>query len=195
MAVLGHLCVEQGSRCYLSAMTRQGRLTAFVLAACLLSPAAPCPPLTAQATGGPSSETQVRVGILFGGTSLLGFVSEYRRGDWSGELIVGTFGPFRSVFSAALTAKRYFSGGNLRPVVGGGLWGVAVWGDEGAGSLLTLRFPAALDWNFRGNHALGFEVGLNRAVAVNRVDPTDDAPASSRIVPFPGAYYRYGWTP
>lgn len=195
MIVLGHLCVEQGSRCYLPHMTRQDRLTASVLAACLLLPAVPSPPLTAQATGGTSPETQIRVGILLGGTSLLGVVSEYRRGDWSGELIIGTFGPFRSVVSAALTAKRYFSGGNLRPVVGGGLWGVAVWGDEGVGSLLTLRVPVALDWNFRGDHALGLEVGLNRAVAVNRVDPTDDAPPGSRIVPFPGAYYRYGWRP
>lgn len=187
--------MEQGSRCYLRRMTHPDRLIASVLAACLLLPAVPSPPLTAQATGGASSETQIRVGILLGGTSLLGVMSEYRRGDWSGELIVGTFGPFRSVVSAALTAKRYFSGGNLRPVVGGGLWGVAVWGDEGIGSLLTLRVPVALDWNFRGDHALGLEVGLNRAVAVNRVDPTDDAPPGSRIVPFPGAYYRYGWRP
>ena len=172
-----------------------GRLTISILAACLLLTVAPTPPLDAQVPGSAAREDQIRVGVLFGGTSLLGFISEYQRGDWSAELIVGTFGPFQGVFSAALTAKRYISGGGLRPAVGGGLWGVVVRTDEGIGSLLTLRLPVALDWNFRGGHALGLEVGLNRALTVDRVDPEDEAPPRSRIVPFPGAYYRYGWPP
>ena len=177
-------------------MMRHRCLAISIVGACILHPLASTPSLHSQAPGGARREHQIRVGVLFGGTSLLGLITEYQRGDWSAELILGTFGPYRGVFSAALTAKRYFfSDGDLRPALGGGLWGVAVRTDEGLGSLLTLRLPVALDWNFRGGHALGLEVGFNRALAVTRVDPEDDTPPRSRIVPFPGTYYRYGWSP
>ncbi len=176
-------------------MMRHSRLVVSILAACFLVPVASTLSLRAQVAGGAGHEDQIRVGVLFGGTSLLGFITEYQRGNWSAELIVGSFGPFLGVYSAALAAKRYFSGGGLRPALGAGLWAVGVGTDEGLASLLTLRLPVALDWNFRGGHAVGLEVGFNRALAVTRVDPEDDAPPRSRIVPFPGAYYRYGWPP
>ncbi len=136
---------------------------------------------------------RVRIGISLGGTGFLGLVSEYQRGDWSAELTLGTIS-FREV-AVAIAGKRYFSGGNLRPVVGLGFWSLTAWTDDGSGSVFILRAPVAIDWRFQGEHALGMEVGLNRALAVDRLDPEDDTPPSPRLVPIPGVYYRYGWDP
>ena len=150
--------------------------------------------LTAQEmTPGSSSNDRIRIGLSVGGTGFLGIVSEYRRGDWSVELTLGTI-TFREI-SVALAGKRYFSGGDLRPVVGAGFWSLAAWTEDGSGSVFIFRAPIGIDWQLRGKHALGLELGLNRALAVDRLDPEDDTPPSSRIVPIPGAYYRYGWNP
>jgi len=154
------------------------------------------PPLLAQdppsEMAGPR-EDRFRVGLSVGGTGLVGLVTEYQRGDWSGELIVGTLS-FREI-SVVLTGKHYLSTGNLRPVVGLGVWSLTAWTEDGSGSAFLLRLPVAADWRFSGGHALGVEVGLNRALAVRRLDPEDDTPPSRSIVPFPGFYYRHGWRP
>ena len=150
--------------------------------------------LTAQEmTPGNPSNDRIRIGLSIGGTGFLGIVSEYQRGDWSVELTLGTI-TFREI-SVALAGKHYFSGGDLRPVVGAGFWSLAAWTDDGSGSVFIFRAPIGIDWQLRSKHALGLEVGLNRAIAVDRLDPEDDTPPSPRLVPIPGAYYRYGWNP
>ena len=138
-------------------------------------------------------DDRIRIGVTLGGTGLVGLVTEYLRGDWSAELTVGTIS-FRDV-AVAIAGKRYFGEGELHPAVGAGFWSLSAWTDDGSGSVFLLRFPIALDWRFNETHAVGLEVGLNRALTVDRLDPEDDTPARSTIVPLPGAYYRYGWSP
>ena len=151
-------------------------------------------PLTAQEpTSRTLSDDRIRIGISLGGTGFLGLISEYQRGNWSAELVVATIS-FREI-AVAVAGKHYFSGGNLRPVVGLGFWSLSAWTDDGSGSVFIFRAPIALDWKVQGEHALGLEVGLNRALAVDRLDPEDDTPPSARLTPIPGAYYRYGWDP
>jgi hypothetical protein len=136
---------------------------------------------------------ELRLGVLLGGTGFLGLTTEYRRGNWSGELTLGTIS-FREV-SVAVAGKRYVGSGELRPAVGLGLWSLSAWTDDGSGSVLIARVPVALDWNAAGGHALGLEVALNRGLAVRRLDPDDQTPASKTLIPLPGLYYRYGWIP
>jgi len=136
---------------------------------------------------------EVRLGVSVGGTGLVGVIAEYRRGGWSGELTVGTI-TFREV-SVSVAGKRYFGDGRFQPVVGAGLWSLTAWTEDGSGSVLIARVPLAVDWRVTGGHAMGLEVALNRGLAVNRLDPEDDTPANTTIVPLPGLYYRYGWQP
>jgi hypothetical protein len=133
----------------------------------------------------------LRVGVSLGGTGFLGITTEFQRGSHAVELTLGTIS-FREI-AVALAAKRYFSGNQLRPAVGLGLWSLTAWTEDGSGSILILRAPLAVDWNVAGGHSAGLEVALNRALAVNRLDPEDDTPPSSSIVPIPGAYYRFGF--
>ena len=125
------------------------------------------------------SSNRIRIGLSIGGTAFLGLVSEYQRGDWSVEITLGTI-TFREI-SVALAGKHYFLEGDFRPVE--------------SGSVLTFRAPIGIDWQVHSQHALGIEVGLNRALAVDRLDPEDDTPPNPRLVPIPGAYYRHGWNP
>jgi len=136
---------------------------------------------------------EVRIGITLGGTGFLGLVTEYRRHDWGGELTLGTI-TFREI-AVAVAGKRYFGDGSFHPAVGLGLWSLTAWTEDGSGSILILRAPLAVEWNMAGSHTAGLEVALNRALMVNRLDPEDDTPANRTIVPIPGAYYRFGWTP
>jgi len=142
---------------------------------------------------GMPGENRIRVGISLGSTAFLGIITEYRFGDWSGELTVGTIS--FSEISVAVAGKRYFGGGSIRPVLGAGFWSLTAWSEEGSGSVFIFRVPVALDWEVSGGHGIGAEVGMNRALAVDRIDPEDDTPAQSRLVGFPGIYYRYGWDP
>lgn len=136
---------------------------------------------------------EVRIGLTVGGTGFLGIVTEYRRGRWAGELNVGTV-TFREV-AVAVSGKRYFSEGRIQPAAGLGLWSLSAWTEDGSGSVLIVRAPLAVEWSMFGGHAMGIEVGLNRAIAVNRLDPEDDTPPSRNIVPLPGIYYRFGFEP
>ena len=138
-------------------------------------------------------DDRIRIGLTLGGTGLVGLVTEYQRGDWSAELTLGTIS-FRDV-AVAIAAKHYFGSGKLRPAIGLGFWSLSAWTGDGSGSVFLLRAPIALDWAMSEYHAMGLEVGLNRALAVDRLDPEDDTPARSTIVPLPGVYYRYGWSP
>jgi hypothetical protein len=162
---------------------------AFVLLLAL-GLSSPAQELAAQESTRPASGA-LRVGLTLGGTGFLGLTTEFQRNDYSVELTLGTIS-FREV-AVALTGKRYFSQDQLRPAVGLGLWSLSAWTEDGSGSVLILRMPFAADWNWAGGHAAGAEVALNRALAVNRLDPEDDTPPSSNIVPFPGFYYRFGF--
>jgi hypothetical protein len=145
-------------------------------------------PLSAQ-----SRTQEIRVGISLGGTGFLGILAEYIVDDWGAELNLGTLS-FREI-AVAVTGKRYFSDGRIRPAVGLGFWSLTAWTEDGSGSILLLRAPVAADWNVTGGQALGVEVAWNRALAVNRLDPEDDTPPNTALVPIPGFYYRYGWEP
>ena len=165
----------------------------MVLAGALLLVSAPEGLFTQTLHAQTPDRGEIRLGLTFGGTGLVGFVTEYRRGHWSGELILGTIS-FREIAVAA-AGKHYFSEGTFQPVVGLGLWSLTAWTEDGSGSILILRAPMAVEWNVSGGHSTGIEVSLNRALMVNRLDPEDDTPANRTIVPIPGAYYRFGWSP
>jgi hypothetical protein len=136
-----------------------------------------------------TNDQRFRIGFTFGGTALVGLVGEYQWGDWSAEILVGTLS-FRDL-SVAVAGKRYFAEGRIRPAAGLGLWSLSVWSEEGNGSAFLLRAPVAVDWAIASGHAMGVEIGLNRALWIRRLDPEDDRPPRGSIVPFPGVYYRY----
>lgn len=136
---------------------------------------------------------EVRLGVSLGGTGFLGLVTEYRRNDWAAELTLGTI-TFREI-AVAVSAKRYFGDSAFQPFVGLGFWSLTAWTEDGSGSILIARAPLGVDWNVSGGHSAGLEVALNRALVVNRLDPEDDTPPNRTIVPIPGAYYRFGWSP
>ena len=147
----------------------------------------PPSPLDAQAV-----PEEVRIGISFGGISFMGLVSEYRWGDRSVELNVGTWS-FRDL-SVSLVGKQYFGPGDFRPFAGFGLWTVvAPYHDQGerTGMALMLRAPIGVDWNPDAGHYLGAHLSLNRAVWIRRQDPQDDYPPADRLVPLPGFYYLW----
>lgn len=130
-----------------------------------------------------------RIGITFAGTSLVGLTLEHQWGDRSAELTVGTIS-FRDI-SISLVGKQYLSGGSLRPFVGLGLWTMVAFQETGRGAALILRAPVGAAWQMSEGHFLGGEMNLNRALAINRVDPEDDKPPNTGIVPIPGLFYRY----
>jgi hypothetical protein len=136
---------------------------------------------------------RIRLGVVLGGTGFLGVSAEFERSGWSGELIVSTLS-FREV-GVYVGGKRYLGEADLRGALGAGLWSLSAWTEDGSGSILLLRAPLALDWRFSGENALGLELAWNRALTVRRLDPGDDTPPTSRIIPLPGAYLRHGWTP
>lgn len=155
-------------------------------------------PTTARAQSPPSPEAsrdpgEVRVGLSFGGTGLVGLIGEFRRSGWGGELVIGTL-TFREV-SVALTGKAYIGEERFQPAVGAGIWAMRAWTADGSGAILLARFPVAMDLRFTGQHSLGLEVAMNRGLLVRRLDPEDNTPVNRTLVPLPGAYYRYGWNP
>ena len=164
---------------------------AVVAATSLVSPLVT--PLAGQTPGEVPGETpdRFRLGVNLGGTALIGISFEFLRGNYGYEAVLGTLA-FHDL-SLSLSGKRYLGSGRLRPVVGIGLWGMAVWSEEGTGGILILRAPTAVEWRMNPEHAIGLEVGFNRGLWVHRSDPEDETPLRSSIIPFPGAYYRSAW--
>lgn len=140
----------------------------------------------------PSGPEDLRLGVSFGGISFIGFIMEYRWGDRSVDLTVGTWS-FRDI-SVSVVGKQYFGPGDLRPYAGVGLWAVLNPrhgpGEQG-GAALVARAPVGVDWNLDAAHHLGGDLSLNRALWIRRKDPRDDTPPSDRIIPLPGFYYRW----
>jgi hypothetical protein len=158
-----------------------------VLALALLPPPGAC----TLDLDGPGPE-DLRLGISFGGISFVGFIMEYRWGDRSVELNVGTWS-FRDL-SVSVVGKQYFGPGDFRPFSGIGLWTVvrpSQAAGERSGVALVARAPVGVDWNLDAAHYLGASLSLNRALWIRRKDPLDDTPPSDRFIPLPGFYYRW----
>ena len=131
-----------------------------------------------------------RFGISVGGVSTVGLILE-RVGDWGRvEILLGTWG-FRDI-SLSTVYKNTIGGGDFRAVAGLGLWTVVAFpADERTGVALVARAPLGFEWQFQDDHFLGAEVSLNRALAIRRTDPEDLTPPAQRIIPLPGASYRW----
>ncbi len=146
-------------------------------------------PLAAQAT---DDDIRLRVGVTAGGIGSIGASVEFLWGSRSVDLNLATFS-FSEV-SLAVTGKQYFGGGDSRPFVGVGLWGIAgSTGQDGdqTGKALILRIPVGGDWNFTGRHHLGGSLAVNEGLWIDRADPEDDTPVSRQPVPVPGFFYRF----
>ena len=139
-----------------------------------------------------SGPEDLRLGISFGGISFIGFIMEYRWGDRSVDLTVGTWS-FRDL-SVSVVGKQYLGPGDFSPFAGLGLWAVFNPrhgpGEQG-GAALVVHGPVGVDWNLDADHYLGGALNLNRAVWIRRKDPRDDTPPSERLIPLPGFYYRW----
>lgn len=131
-----------------------------------------------------------RFGISVGGVSTVGLVFE-RIDDWGRiEVLLGTWG-FRDI-SLSTVYKNTIGGGSLRAVAGLGLWTVLAFPpDERTGLALVARAPLGFEWELERDHFLGAELGFSRALAIRRTDPEDLTPPARRIVPLPGASYRW----
>ncbi len=139
-----------------------------------------------------SGPESLRVGVSFGGIGFIGFLMEYRWGDRSVDLNIGTWS-FRDL-SVSLVGKQYFGPGDLRPYAGAGLWLVAAplhRAGEQAGLALVARAPVGAEWNLDASHHMGMDLSLNRAVWIRRKDPRDQTPPSDRLIPLPGFHYRW----
>lgn len=159
--------------------TRAGLASvALAVALCLPRPAAA------------QDDPEFRFGLSVGGVSTLGLVFETQY-DWgSFELMVGTWS-FRDV-SVSLVHKQYPGGGEIQGVVGMGFWAVLAFPpEENTGVALVARFPVGVQWGLTADQFANLEVGLNRALWVKRTDPEDDTPPNRRLVPLPGAAYRW----
>ena len=146
-------------------------------------------PLTAQST---AEDMKIRIGVTAAGIGSIGASVELLWGSRSVDVNLATFA-FSEV-SLAVTAKQYFGGGDLRPFVGVGLWGITgSTGQEGdqSGRALILRVPVGGDWNFTRRHHLGGSLAVNEGLWIRRADPEDDRPVKRRPVPLPGLYYRF----
>ena len=146
-------------------------------------------PLVAQTT---DDDLRLRIGVTAGGIGSIGASVEFLWGSRSVDVNLATFS-FSEV-SLAVTGKQYFGGGDLRPFVGVGFWGIAgSTGQEGeqTGKALILRVPVGGDWNFTGRHQVGGSLAVNEGLWIDRADPEDDTPVSWRPVPLPGFFYRF----
>jgi hypothetical protein len=140
-----------------------------------------------EGTAGPED---LRVGLSFGGVSFVGIILEYRWGDRSVEVNVGTWS-LRDL-AVSVVGKQYFGPGDFRPFAGIGLWAVAApysRPGERAGFALLARAPVGVDWNVVADHHVGADLSLNRALSIRRKDPQDTTPPTARLVPLPGFYY------
>jgi len=154
-----------------------------------------------------SAQDGLRIGLTVGGASKFGVVLEsFLNGNHSLELAVGTWS-FEEI-STSLVVKRYFRSNDLdsgwyeksiHPFIGAGLWVVGAKPPaQRLGLALSAIVPIGVDWSFPSDAdmqdlilSLGMSVNLNRALLVRRSNPEDQLPLNGRLVPLPGAYYRF----
>lgn len=135
-------------------------------------------------------EDTARFGVSVGGISTVGLIVEYVDEHGSTELNVGTWS-FRDL-SVSLVRRHYLGVARVRPSVGLGLWGVLGFPEEGrASAALVIRAPVGMDAELGDGHSLTLDVNLNRGLWIRRSDPDDDLPMSDRLIPLPGASYRW----
>lgn len=135
-------------------------------------------------------DSAFRIGLSAGGVSTISLVLEKRMEWGSFELMLGTWS-FRDL-SVSLVHKQYIGGGDVQGIAGVGLWSVLAFPpDENVGIAWVARAPIGVEWQVSGEHYLAMEVGFNRAFFIRRTDPDDDTPPNNRIVPLPGASYRW----
>lgn len=150
--------------------------------------------LSPEATSAQSADAgELRAGITLGGTSLVGLSVEFRRGEVGLEASAGTWA-FRDLALSG-SARLYASDALFAPYAGAGLW--AMFGPPGGDGerqarALLLTLPVGVEIGISREDALGIGANFARALALRRGDPTDDTPASRRIVPFPGVWYLRG---
>jgi hypothetical protein len=134
----------------------------------------------------------LRLGVSFGGTSLVAFVTELMDGRNSLELTVGTFS-FRDL-SASVVVRTYLGASAFRPVVGAGLWGILAPPQDATrwGTALVARFPIGFDWRVAPGNFVDLDLNVNRALWIRRRD-LEERPMNQRLVPIPGLGYR--WAP
>lgn len=131
-----------------------------------------------------------RFGISAGGISTIGVLVEYVDAHGSTELNVGTWS-FRDL-SVSLVRRHYLGAARVRPSVGLGLWGVVGFpSGERPSASLVIRAPVGMDADTGNGHAFTFDININRGLWIRRSDPDDDTPMSSRLIPLPGASYRW----
>ena len=63
--------------------------------------------------------------------------------------------------------------------------------EERVGLAAVLTLPVGVDWRVVSRHYAGLAINVNRGLWVRRTDPRDDLPLNDRLVPLPGAYYRW----
>jgi hypothetical protein len=137
-----------------------------------------------------SGPEEFRIGLSWGGISFVGLIMEYRWGNRSVDINIGTWS-FRDL-SVSVVGKQYLGPGVLRPFVGVGLWSVAAPprnAEERTGLSLVARAPIGVDWNLTADHHLGGHLSVNRALWIRRKDPEDTTPPTDRLIPLPGFYY------
>jgi hypothetical protein len=131
-----------------------------------------------------------RLGISVGGVSTLGVIIEYLHGQSSLELNVGTWS-FRDL-SVSVVRRHYLGVARVRPTVGLGLWGVVAFPSDGRPSAaLVVRAPIGVEWSTWDAHALTLDVNVNQGIWIRRSDPEDDTPMNRRLIPLPGAAWRW----
>ncbi|MBT8337249.1 MAG: hypothetical protein KJO11_11645 [Gemmatimonadetes bacterium] len=131
-----------------------------------------------------------RLGISVGGVSTIGVIVEYLDGQGSIELNVGTWS-FRDL-SVSVVRRHYLGVARVRPTVGLGLWGVLAFPSDGRPSAaLVVRAPIGVEWSTWDAHALTLDVNVNQGIWIRRSDPDDDNPMSRRLIPLPGAAWRW----
>lgn len=129
-----------------------------------------------------------RIGVAVAGTGFLSLIVEYRWGNTAVEAALSTI----SFKDAGLYGgvRQYLGSASPQPVMGLGLWGLVAGSEHRTGGALILRAPIGVDWNVTGDHSLGFNLALNKALVVRRSDPTDTEPPNPRLVPLPALEYR-----
>ena len=135
------------------------------------------------------TEDGLRLGVGVAGTGFISFLVEYRWGNTSLDMALSTI-TFRDVGVYA-GMRQYLGSLSPQPVVGLGLWGLVGASEQRTGGAVILRAPIGIDWNVSGNHFLGFNIALNKALAVRRSDPMDTEPPNPRLVPLPALEYRF----
>lgn len=163
------------------------RAVAAVLLLVVAATPAP-PPLAAQEDG-------VRMGVMLGGSGLVGASLELLGRHRTLELTVGTFS--FGELGVSLTAKEHFGASAFRPSLGAGLWLMVAPphredpAEERSGLILLARVPLGFDWRMTDHQYLTFDINATRALWIRRPDLTDDRPTSGALVPIPALGYRW----